>query len=194
MPKEKMETAVPDAWPNARANGLVGEPLTTSELNSFTNEEGSKKAELASLVYYLPKWRSYLEGRSGFVGFNWTAALFGWLWCLYRKMYKVAIAVFMLEYAVMIFVIVSAAVFFGERMFTETAVGYAAVPLVRIPLGFLANKFYLRRAVKMISTVRAQAGTVEERLAELRRRGGTSGVALGIGIAINIAIVVVSRL
>jgi len=178
-------TAV-EAWPEAPFHFDTGGPLTTAELSKFLDLENAANYDIGNPEYYLPKWTEVLNGSSKFAGFNWAAAICGWLWCLYRKQYKLAIVIFLLEaLAFPILIGAAIAIAVGEAVFQpqfETLIAYGGLLVVRPWLGFFANRRYLQRAVEIIATAR-QSG--RENLEQIRKRGGTSTIALIVGFIVN---------
>jgi hypothetical protein len=152
--------------------------LTRAEIEAFV---GADRAD-----YYQDRW---LRARPGsfLVSWNWAAAFFNLMWLLYRRMFK--------EF----FIALVLAILLGgaESLVAEYAFGgdfeRELSRLGNIVLwavgGLVGNGLYLRRA--RLSVARARAQIPEEspgRLAYLGTLGGTSWVAVVIGLVGSIAL------
>lgn len=163
------------------------DPITIEELRAFADESGEVSADGTPLDYYTPRWIRFLE-RQESPAFHWAACLFGFNWCMWRKQYALAAGVLAAE------LLIGAAVGFGytagrgpleEHDFAIVWLSYAALPIVRVPLGLRASQLYLARARVVIATAR-QLATRRQQLDCIREKGGTSVAALGIGIALGL--------
>ena len=134
---------------------------------------------------------------TGALGFNWPACFFGSSWCLWRKQYLLAIGIYVGEAACAFALSVGYALGRAHVLEPDDPVlgilPYLALPIVRIPLGAVANRVYLERARKVILSARSLA-TRSERLEQIRSNGGTSPLALTAGVLVNLVAIVWSRL
>lgn len=181
-------SGLPASWPRAAIGSGSGsaDPLLTAELLAYTDEiRPGSTADTRS--YYLEKWRPILEGGGRNAGTNFAALLVAPLWCAYRKLYLLALGLILAELFVSgALVVLAAALGIVEDAGAARAVAYLAVPLVRGPFSVVANRVYLRRALRVVSRVRERQASLPDRIDALRRRGGTNEVAVGILIALNI--------
>lgn len=159
--------------------------LTEQDVLDFTGDE-----------YYWPKWEAKIEGRSNWVGFNFAAALFSSLWCLYRRMYLVALVWYFGSFIVSAACVGAAIYFFPQPGSDQTRWTIIAtwVPtlVLRIAFGLIANRVYLERAVKAVDEVNVGPGEV--RSARLIAAGRTSAGAVWIGIGISVSITIGARI
>ncbi len=173
------------------------EPLTSEELDAFTDEYAAKAATFATPGYYIEKWRPVLLGKSSWNGFNGAAFLTGILWCLYRKMYGVAAGIFAAEFLIGIILIIIASIAIAPLELTNSQialVSWLALIPVRLWLGLMANKLYLKKAKKVILESRSSSGIGDAALKQMRSRGGISGWALGFGWILNVALTILDRM
>lgn len=145
--------------PEGNPESLARSNPTEDELRAFFGEDAE---------YYLACWRMQAERGWWAVGFNWAAAFFFLLWCLYRKLY-------------LVFVLVS---------FVSSVVGFS-IPVKAfwvvvlgswISCGVLGNHLYLHRARSVIA--RISESDPDERIRLIRKAGGTSRVAMALGIIV----------
>lgn len=115
----------------------------------------------------VPSEESWLVRRWYATGFNWSAALFGPVWFFYRKLY--------IEACAMILIPIGIAILFPDL---KASFGFGAV------IGYLANRYYVWRAVKRIRAIAQMPTTVEGRDALIRSRGGVSIAGLIVGIVV----------
>jgi hypothetical protein len=157
---------------------------------SFTDETGESWGDGAPRDYYLPKWVPVLRGQSRRAGFNRAAWFCGMTWCFWRKLYLVGIALVCAEIAGIFVLSVLFVLFTGIQ--NPDHIAFAAMPwvsllLVRTCFGAISNRIYLRRTLTAIRRLRGSAPELERRVSLLRRRGGTSGIALTVAILLNLA-------
>jgi hypothetical protein len=142
--------------------------------------------------YYMRKWRTLLDTGEGELSFNWSAGCFGLTWCFYRKMYVAGLALLGLTFLAAITLGVILALAGDAKDLSDKATAQvleiATVVTVRIPFGFVANKLYFRKAMRVIGKFRVTGVDGEELLARLRKAGGTSGGGLAIALVLNTAI------
>jgi len=172
-----VQTTGPDADPSAE------------ELEAFADETGESYTDGRSRDYYTPRWVAFLTGGKR-VPFNWAACLFGVNWCLWRRQYLLGLGVFAAESVVafvlgVLYVVARGAVDPADPR--PRLLAYLGLPIVRVPLGFAASRIYLRRAISAIRA--ARLSTPEEPLDRIRKRGGTSGIALAAGLLANFGVV-----
>lgn|GEM_PF-1579515 len=152
---------------------------TASTLNYFTNSRVSEH-ELSLFVgkhaeVYLEKWR---EGSR----WNWSAFFFDAYWLLYRKMYL---------YCLLFLIISSLTISSTVSLFIRDAgtawfgllVGFILYGIVKIALGFFANRLYFHHANRKISHITLIPYEPAPRERQIAKAGGTS-------ISILIALIV----
>ncbi|HTL06068.1 MAG TPA: DUF2628 domain-containing protein [Gemmatimonadales bacterium] len=157
-----------------------GEALTDQEIETFAGYSGG---------YYRLAWQLAKQTGGLYAGFNWPAALLNHVWMLYRRMY--------LECAVTVVVLT---VLLLVEQWIHRAVGLplpgggmlfllGSIPVI----GLLGNLLYLRRARAAVQQSRLEPDPQrgKERLAS---RGGTSNLALVLGILANVAFAVISMM
>lgn len=169
-------------WPRAIGwpEGLA--PVTTAEIEAFTNEPGAAaRGSLATPGYYLRRWQPLLTGAGRGTGFNGAFFLVGWLWCLYRRLYGPAIVILLLEVVAQ----VVAASAFGLG---DVAAAFAGTLLVRSTIAWQVNRWYWERAVRVIATSRTAPGAAGSGLDRIGAAGGFSLLALGVGLAIQLGV------
>jgi hypothetical protein len=142
--------------------------------------------------YYLRSWEPALRMHRVARGFNFWAFLFGVNWLLFRRMYRIAFAV----YAILV------ADAFVEALFCVGMAGWDELPrgpalvvglIVALMCGAGANRWYLLHAQKVIAQVDALGLPTDERLKLLQCRGGTRlGVAVTLGALLGLVGVVLT--
>jgi hypothetical protein len=154
---------------------LVVTDLTREQVHSFVGRRSG---------YYWDRWSRAELGRK-FAGFNWAAAFFNLTWLLYRRMYR--------EFGIGLgaMAVLGLAEAFLEPMIGKDNSATLSridnlVPVVA--LGILGNWLYLRRARDAIARTRHLA-TPAERHAFLAARGGTSWLAVLVGVGASVALV-----
>jgi hypothetical protein len=166
--------------------------VEAAELGVYAGET----AEPDAPHYYTQRWARFANG-TGTLGFNWPACFFGSSWCLWRKQYLLAIGIYAGEAACALALGIGYAFGRGHVLEPDDPVlgilPYLALPIVRIPLGAVANRVYLERARKVILAARSLA-TRSERVEQIRSSGGTSPLALTAGVLVNLVAIVWSRL
>ena len=147
------------------------------------DEADPTDAELAAYVgphaaYYVERW-----SRGGRWGFNWAACFLGVLWLAYRGLWRI--------FAAMLAIIVAASAAYAllarSPMRDDDAiydlrlvVGFALAVII----GQRANYWYYRRADRAVADTRARSLVEHERLALLRRLGGTSWLRVAAALVI----------
>jgi hypothetical protein len=177
-----MTDSTPRDWPKAIGwpEGLA--PVTTAEIEAFTNEPGAiAPGSLATPGYYLRRWQPLLTGAGRSAGFNGAFFLVGWLWCLYRRMYAPAIVIVLLEF-------VAQVVAFGAFGLADAPAAIAGSLLIRSTVAWQVNRWYWERAVKVIEASRTAPGAAGSGLDRIGAAGGFSTLALGIGLAIQVGV------
>ena len=154
--------------------------LTRQEVEAFV---GPDRAD-----YYYRKWQRARLGAL-FAGWNFGAGFFNLAWMLYRRMFR--------EFFIALGV--AAVLGVGETLITSYVVGAeferevsrVGDLLIAIATAIFGNAIYLRRARKKVAQARAQLPEGGEgRLAYLRTLGGTSWLAVVIGMACMVAFAV----
>ncbi|MCC7633384.1 GYF domain-containing protein [Stenotrophomonas rhizophila] len=111
---------------------------------------------------------------------NWAAFLFGALWMLYRRMYAVAA----LWLGAML-VISSIELLIGVSGSISAIISIA----IAVAAGVVGNHLYLRHATRQIGAASAaHRGQGPDLQAELAARGGTSWLAVVVGVALFVAV------
>jgi hypothetical protein len=174
------------------SDGSLPGAVAAAEIGVYADET----AEPGSPHYYTQRWTRLASGTEA-LGFNWPACFFGSSWCLWRKQYLLAIGIYASEAACTTALAIGYAFGRGQPLEPGDPVlgllPYLALPIVRIPLGRMANRIYLERARSVILAARSLA-TRSERLEQIRSSGGTSPLALAAGILVNLVAIVWSRL
>jgi len=138
--------------------------------NAPAGEERLRAAIGPRADYYLRRWRE-MDAKGSKTSWNWPACLASLYWFLYRKMWLAAV-VFLLANIVV------------SMVPAVVPVRNIYVLLLLIGLTFITgaygNFLYRRQIEKLV----AGPATVDE----LRARGGTSPLALGIALALTVAL------
>jgi Protein of unknown function (DUF2628) len=148
--------------------------LTREEVEAFVGDRHS---------YYWRAWK-HAVGGSLRAGFNWPAFLFSFFWLLYRKMYRVFLIAMAAIIGLGVLQAVAGAITGADLAAVDRLTNFA----LAMTVGLLANGLYLRRARQVIGSARAQEPDAQRRVELLRARGGTSWIALLLGIAVAIAL------
>jgi hypothetical protein len=152
------------------SEGIPPAAVEAAELALYAGEA----AESDAAHYYTQRWARFASG-AGTLGFNWPACCFGSSWCLWRKQYLLAIGIYAGEAACAFALSIGYALGHAHGLEPDDPVlgviPYLALPIVRIPLGAVANRVYLERARKVILSARSRA-VRSERLAQIRSNGG----------------------
>jgi hypothetical protein len=170
---------------------VSGDSVTIDEAADIDCQVAAYEVFVDQDEYYMKAWLPLLSATNGGRQFNWAAALFGMIWCFYRKMYGtgllliVGASVIMLVVSVVVMILLPDIDIEGKA-FTLTTTGVVLLA-IRVPLGFLANRIYFRKATRVIKKARIKDLSMNELLEYLRDRGGTSGIGLGVAIAISVA-------
>jgi Protein of unknown function (DUF2628) len=141
----------------------------------------------ASGEYYEKRARGLYGGKK-FLGFNFSAAIFGMAWCFYRKRYVIGIALVLTEALIGI---LAMAIYFAASDSESTVdphakvVSYVTVIVVRLGFGFLANRLYFRSARRAIVRIKEKSPNGKAAPSEIASRGGTSDVAMFIAFLIS---------
>jgi hypothetical protein len=110
---------------------------------------------------------------------HWPAFLFGFHWLMYRRMYLVALAV----------LIANLAIGTAMALLNLAWVGIVLSLGLQVSLGILGNALYRWHCRRMVARTQARFSGQPERInAELVRRGGTSRLALGLGLALFVVL------
>lgn len=129
---------------------------------------------------YRQKWRLDGSEPNASGTWHWPAFFFGVMWMLYRRMYALAAV-----WAVGSVVLATGLVLLGIPEVAGLGVNIG----IAIAAGSLGNAFYLRHAQKVIQQVAsAHDSGIHGLRAALRLRGGTSGMAVVVGIVVLLAL------
>lgn len=146
-------------------------------------------------VYYL---RAFAKRDAGgrFLTWNWPACLFGFYWALHRKLWgfafgSIALAVLFGTLAGLLVaaVVVLAHIELSDPTATYRLVGFVAGMLA----GTFGNGLYHRKALRLLAET-AHLTDPEERLAELRRRGGVWHLGKALLIVLGLVLLLVLAL
>jgi hypothetical protein len=141
--------------------------------------------------YYLEEYRSYHQGNK--FTFNISSFFAGFFWFLYRKLYR----------QLFICIIVIVAIGFVEGMVLElfqvdeglsTAFDRIFNIIFALGLGFTGNYFYIGQADKNIKAILSETDNEEERMARLKKVGGTSNVPYYVLAVLVLGIIIFSLL
>jgi len=181
------ELGTPSEWPQALGFGDPMAPVTTDELRAYTHEASDGAASGAPpRGYYLESWQPILRGKSSMAGFNWPAALFGPLWCFYRKLFRVGVGLVAAELLMSFLFGMAAILASGSADSTNQALaGFLSFLAVRVPFGWAANPWYAFTAFKVVREARTHSVDPETRRALLVEKGGTSPVALALALGLS---------
>ncbi|KJY76470.1 DUF2628 domain-containing protein [Vibrio nigripulchritudo] len=137
--------------------------------------------------YYPDKWKTQIESRKGFAGFNFWAFLFGYRWCMFRRMNRLGLIIFIIENVIMLSAIIAA----NEFRVDEKIIwifGLGAHLVLMIMVGLFGNYAYFKFAqthIKRISTSMISEDSFGE---AVRNAGGVSLLAVFVLMGINIFI------
>lgn len=135
------------------ANSLFDGQLAEKE--KFEAFVGEKKKD-----FYLRKWQKDNS-------WNWAACLLTIFWLGYRKMLKPVVYIILGFLAIDIIILFIG--FDGAAISRGLGYGLAGA------LGITGNMFYRKHAEKQVQEVNQLSVSDEEKMHELRKRGGTSG-------------------
>ena len=168
-------------------------------------DENVKMADLGDFVgsnthYYLPIFK-HMKETEHFLSWNFCAMLFPELYFAYRKMPLIALAAWIIRIISQIpQTIVMLSQINGLGALSEAVssidvtsgafrgvimIGYAIFYSLMFVLGFNANKFYFRSAVKKIKKAKAVSDGMDVR-GQIVRKGGTSALLLVLFIVLMI--------
>jgi hypothetical protein len=181
---------LPSDWPKALGFSDPMAPVTTAELRAYTHEApGEPDTQTSPRGYYLRSWQPILRGRSSMAGFNWAAALFGPLWCFYRKLFRVGVGLIVAELLMSFLFGMAAILASGTADSTNQALaGVLSFLAVRVPFGWAANPWYAFTAFKVVQNARAHCVDPHARQALLLEKGGTSHLALALALGLSCAL------
>lgn len=135
--------------------------------------------------YYLSRFERFASG-GGRTSWNWPAFFISLLWLLYRKMWAhAALYLFVPSVLAVVLAVVFGSLFGGPGVllawFLQIVAMYVVVPMY-------ANAWYFRTVSRRVERVHASGADRNRQLRTLYIEGGTSPVALGIGIAILVVV------
>ena len=176
-------------------------PYTTPYGGLSPDEEidGISAKDLAIFVgentqYYLPKFKEMKT--TGKNTINWAAFLLEFMFLIYRKMYLLAVIVFLVSNLVSfgaMFMITggSFSAITPQMVNMITMMSYAVSLATRFIVGFSFNRIYMNHCFKRIRQLKEQYPDEQEYYAHLTKKGAVSRKAL---IAVVVAYFVVSML
>lgn len=169
---------------------ISGDSVTTDKTADIDHPVSPYEA-FAQDEYYMEAWQPFLSATNGGRRFNWAAALLGMYWCFYRKMYGTGLLLLVGTVVIVLAVSVVTMILLPDMDIEGLAFTWIATSItffaIRVPLGFLANRIYFRKATRVIKKARIKELSLDELLEHLRDRGGTSVIGLIVAIAINLA-------
>ena len=133
------------------------------------NEERLRAAIGPRADYYLRRWRE-MDAKGKSTSWNWAACLASLYWFLFRKMWLAAAVFFLANIAISL---VGAVLPLRVSLLAMIALSFVT--------GAYGNPLYRRQIEKLA----AGPGDLEQ----LRARGGTSPLVLGISLALTVALV-----
>jgi hypothetical protein len=139
--------------------------------------------------YYLDRLGRYLSGNK--ISFNVYAFFFGVAWLVYRKMYKQILYVFLLMFLfALIISILNISGIISDSTLSDFE--YLILFIVSTILGFSANYWYIKKSISIIEKNISQGNDSSSTDQILKKKGGTSIVALIIFIILSIIISIMS--
>ena len=146
----------------------------------------------SSKAYYSDRFDQYQEGKK--FTFNLPAFLFGVFWFLYRKMHWEAFILFilMLLYSIIEDIILK----YYHLTFTDFGIGTKIIGGVVFStiIGYIGNRIYIKHAIREINSIKRRYQYDEELIKEqVRKKGGTSLIAIGIILTLLISIIVIAQ-
>jgi len=143
----------------------VAKELSEDTLTLFAQDPG-----------YVKRWRPRLEGKQPPLHFNFYAILFGAIWCVFRKLRRVAAILIELQWSVEIAAILIAIHVFAISRYDTGLQGVIAVffsmLLVRIPFGLLADAIYYQQAKDTIEKLAETRLPDEYFVSAVKAQGG----------------------
>ncbi|MGD8171374.1 DUF2628 domain-containing protein [Vibrio sp. TRT 21S02] len=134
--------------------------------------------------YYPEKWSQQIEGEGGFTGFNFWAFLLGYRWCLFRKLTRLGIYLFVLENLAFVAALLASTELGLDRELVTMSLGATVLGLMTFT-GFYANYAYFNLAKRKI-TILAHSIVAENEYGEvLREQGGVSLLTMFVFIGIG---------
>jgi hypothetical protein len=156
--------------------------LTREQVQAFAGQRAN---------YYWRQW-SRVAPRRRLAGFNWAAALLSFFWFLYRRMYREFAALIGITFALGLLETLLAYVVGRETRDTMSRLDNVGLGLAA---GFLGNSLYLRRARAAVAAARARhPDSAAEQQAFLAACGGTSSLAVFLGVTGSVALIAVISL
>jgi len=142
--------------------------------------EGASEQRVRAAVgpradYYVGRWAA-MDASGRTVSWNWAACLANAFWLAWRKMWVVLV----------LFILANVAIALAGAAFPLIG-RYAHLPMIGLTFvtGAWGNLFYRRKVDRLVADA---AGLGEEAALErLRRRGGTSPLALAVALALTLA-------
>ncbi len=171
---------------------LSGVPKLHSSC-AFTGDE-VLSAVGQNVDYYVTHWALDRETPRT-ISWNWAAFLFNVYWLAYRRMYReffTFAGVMLLLAALML----AASLVSGsdpEARFPAPwdtiaiVIGLLFIVAIGAGFGSLANLLYLKKVRRTIETAKRQHSSSQARLDSIRKKGGTSPLAVGVLVVINAA-------
>ncbi len=144
--------------------------------------------------YYADKLEKFECGRK--LSFNPWAGLFGIMWFCYRKLYIESLFIFVLSYIFSFLVALQLSLFCSDLQTIKDWTNVISWFFSFIILGFLGNRLYLRKSVKVVETFisKHKMENMDDVAAqELREKGGTSYTATAICILVLVVILALTQ-
>jgi hypothetical protein len=104
--------------------------------------------------YYLDKFEKFENGKK--ISFNFWAGFFGIMWFVYRKMYKQAVIIFFLTFALELIsaIIIAIILYLNSIEFDKSyisIINYIIYAISFVLLGFVGNFYYFRKAKTIVN-------------------------------------------
>jgi hypothetical protein len=137
-----------------------------------------EEADLRAVVgpnadHYLRIWSRILTGRGTNTGFNRIAFFFPFIWLVYRRMYRIAIVLFVISFAVGVVNVIVCVVVFGTIQ-TPVLVEVVESFFLASICGGYANHWYLSHVRRIVTDVRRDLESESAVHKALIARGGTN--------------------
>ena len=158
---------------------------TEAELRAFVVTRGDQ---------YWRRWCWYIERDTRRAGTLWPPFFFNWIWFLYRRMYRELWApIAMIVVVVLIQVAAELAVELhrGVPYTTPREIGTLINFGLAAATSWVGSFLYLKKFRAAVIAARGAGGTPEATLEFLRRSGGTSRLAAGLGIVVTLLMLLV---
>jgi hypothetical protein len=173
----------------ASAAGPATPSTASAATGDFDDDAWAEVIGPSRLDDYLDRFGRHWDDGAR-IGWHWPALFCTCAWLLYRKMWRWA-AIYSLLIPALYFGLALAAVAFGlTGIFMRVVFGFAGSALFLVLPPLFADGLYRRHCQRLLASEKARAADRPDYLLRLRRRGGTSTVAVVVaafGLAVVIA-------